>query len=473
MLLRIFAAATALLSSIVSVAAANGPSSLYSLLNGMTFNPPGYTIVMYQSCVQNQNAGNPCGTFTNYQSSNGQYTYQLYGPATCSGSCCREFRLALACGSTIQMSGVNENPTCVYSATLSLPQVCGVDLTVGNEIASVSPTTAPPTTTSTPTATITGTTTSTPTFTSSTTMTATTTPTGSNTSSASATSTPLYQILYTPFPSTTSTQTITATTTPLFMITAWPTTSPVNVSATSTPLYYMTAYPSYNPNNATSGSADVQSSAPSSTATILGGVAVGLVGLGAVGFAINHFRKGGSVSGLIGLANENKAKAMNLVNQLPISQEMKDKLKNPESLLPPDAQHAIEVAKQAAANPQSLVNLLPVSDSIKEKLNTIVPTSGEELLAKLQDPEALKAHIQAQVQGQLQSHVQAALGQINLQIPDVQQIVQAAIPSVIVPTVVVTAEAVPSTVETTAATTAVATVDVAKESVEEKTKEQQ
>ena len=158
---------------------------------------------------------------------------------------------------------------------------------------------------------------------------------------------------------------------------------------------------------------------------------MGLVGLGAVGFAINHFRKGGSVAGLIGMAQENKAKAMSLVNQLPISQDLKNKLEHPESFLPPDAQHAIEVAKEAAANPQSLVNLLPVSDDIKEKLNTIIPTSGEELLAQLQDPEALKAHIQAQVQEQLQSHVQAALSQIQLQIPVVQQIVEAAVPATV------------------------------------------
>jgi len=236
------------------------------------------------------------------------------------------------------------------------------------------------------------------------------------------------------------------------MITAWPTTSPVNVSATSTPLYYITAYPSYNPNNASGGGllSDIVSSVPSSTATILGGVAVGLVGLGAVGFAINHFRKGGSVSGLIGLAKENKAKAMGLVNQLPISQDLKNKLEHPESLLPAEAQHAIEVAKQAAANPQSLVSLLPVPDAVKEKLNTIVPTSGEELLTQLQDPAALKAHIQAQVQEQLQTHVQAALSQIQLQIPDVQQIVQAAVPTIVVPTVVV-AEPAMATVATVTA----------------------
>jgi hypothetical protein len=228
----------------------------------------------------------------------------------------------------------------------------------------------------------------------------------------------------------------------------------------------MTAYPSYNPNNASGGGllSDIVSSVPSSTATILGGVAVGLVGLGAVGFAANHFRKGGSVSGLIGLAKENKAKAMGLVNQLPISQDLKNKLEHPESLLPAQAQHAIEVAKQAAANPQSLVSLLPVPDAVKEKLNTIVPTSGEELLAQLQDPAALKAHIQAQVQAQvqnqLQSHVQAALSQVHLDLPAVQQIVQAAVPTVVVPTVVV-AETTPET------STIVATVTT----VEEKPKQ--
>ena len=413
MLTRIIAAATAILSSVLAIN--NGPSSLYTLLNGQTFNPPGYTIVMYQSCVQNQNAGNPCGSFSGYQTSNGQYTYQLYGPeAAVSPTCSRTFRLTRACGPTLQMSGVNENPTCVYSATLSLPQVCGVDLTVGNEAASVSPTAPPPTVTSTPTGS----------NTSSVTMTATTTITGSNTSSASATSTPLYQILYTPFPSTTSTQTLTATSTPLFMITAWPTSSPINGSATSTPLYYMTAYPSYNPSNASGLLTGILSSVPSSTATILGAVAVGVVGLGAIGFAINHFRKGGSVSELVGIAKANKAKAMALVNELPISQDVKDKLKNPESLLPPEAQQAITVAKEAAANPQSLVQLLPVSDTVKEHLNTIVPTSGQELLTQLQDPAALKAHIQEQVQAQLQGHVQAALSQIHLQIPVVQQIIQ-------------------------------------------------
>jgi len=378
-----------LLATVTAAVATNGPSSLYTLLNGMTFNPPGYTIVAYQSCVQNQNQGNPCGTFTNYLSANGQYTYQQYGPAACSGSCCREFHLTLACGATLQMSGVNENPTCVYSATLSLPQVCGVDMTVGNEIASVSPTALPPTSTSTPTGS----------NTSSTTITASGTITGSNTSSASATSTPLYQILYTPFPSTTSTQTLTASATPLFMITAYPTPSPVNVSATSTPLYYMTAYPSHNPNNETdNGFASILAKLPvsSNTATILGGVAVGLASLGGIAFAVHYMRNGGTLAGLMQKAKDNKGKLLAMTDQLPLTEAQKAALHNPTSLLPADVAAAIQ-------NPQSLVDKLPVPDSLKEQINQVVPATPEALLAVVQDPAALKAHVQSLVHANAQA----------------------------------------------------------------------
>jgi hypothetical protein len=417
MVLRIFSAASLLISAI----AGTGPSSLYTLLNGMTFNPPGYTIVAYQSCMQNQNAGNNCGSFTSYLSSNGQYTYQKYGPAACSGSCCREFHLTLACGATLQMSGVNENPVCTYSATLSLPEVCGVDMTVGNEAASVSPSALPPTATSTQTGTLTETAsaTTTETLTATATITASGTTTTTETLTASVTSTPLYVI--TAWPTTTATSTLTATSTPLFMVTAWPTTSPVNVSATSTPLYYMTAYPSYDPTNGTSLLANILSVAPSGTATILGAVAVGVVGLGAAAFAINYLRKGGSISGLIGIAKANKGKFQGLVKDLPISDEMKEKLANPEKALPPEAQQAIAIATAAAANPQTLVDHLPVSESIKSQINTFVPTTTEGLINAVQHPEELKAqiqaHVQEQVQAQIQAQVQAALGQIQIGMP--------------------------------------------------------
>ena len=359
--------------TIFSALANNGPSSLYTLLNGQTFNPPGYTIVMYQSCMQNQNAGNPCGSFSGYQSSNGQYTYQLYGPeAAVSPTCSRTFHLTLACGPTMQMSGVNENPTCVYSATLSLPQVCGVDMTVGNEVASISPTALPPTVSST----------TTPTITASTTSTLTATPTSTNT----LTGTPLFQI--TAWPTTSSTTTLTATGTPLFMITAWPTTSPVNVSATSTPLYYYTAYPSVG-SNATGGLlgfATSMMSSGSSTATIVGSVALGIVGLGAIVGVVAYMRKGGTIGGLINKVKENKENIAKFANALPISEADKAKLNkamdDPSSILPSEAQAALAQAKaqaevyraQAMQANQSLMQALPpsIGAALAEKQNALL-----------------------------------------------------------------------------------------------------
>ena len=366
-----------------------GPSSLYTLLNGQTFNPPGYTVVAYQSCVQNQNAGNNCGSFTTYESSNGQYTYQKYGPAPCSGSCCRQFHLTLACGPTLQMSGVNENPVCTYSATLSLPEVCGVDMTVGNEAASVSPSALPPT----PTSTQTGTQTETATQTASVTITASGTTTATETTTASSTSTPLFVI--TAFPTSTATSTLTATGTPLFMVTAWPTPSPVNVSATSTPLYYMTPYPSYDPTNGTGTNllASVLSVAPAGTATILGSVAVGIAGLGVIAFAVNHFRKGGSVSDLIGMAKANKGTFDKLVKDLPMDAKMKAALQDPKSLLNPEQRAMAEKAEKAVQDPSQVLNQLPVSDALKAQLQSYVPTSTEQMIHAIQNPEELKEKV--------------------------------------------------------------------------------
>jgi hypothetical protein len=405
MLARLFTLVAALLAPVAM--AQNGPSSLYTLLNGMTFNPPGYTIVMYQSCVQNQNAGNPCGSFSGFQSAGGQYTHMLYGPeAPVSPTCSRTFKLALACGPTLAMSGVNENPTCVYSATLSLPQVCGVDLTVGNEVASVSPTALPPTSSPTTTLTLTAT----ATVTTSTTTTLTATPT----TTLTATSTPLFQI--TAWPTTTATSTLTATSTPLYMITAWPSPSPVNVSATSTPLYYYTAYPSI-VSNATGGGgllglASSLTEGSSSTAVILGSVALGIVGLGAAAGAVAYFRKGGSVNGLMDKINSGKGTLTQFANALPISEAEKAKLRgaisDPSSLLPEKAQAAIHQAQEKAEAVLHQVQgqaqaAVEKAEALKEQahaiqsqvLQVLPPSFGEAILAK---EAALTQHVQGLAQ---------------------------------------------------------------------------
>jgi len=177
------------------------------------------------------------------------------------------------------------------------------------------------------------------------------------------------------------------------MITAYPTPSPVNVSATSTPLYYMTAYPSHNPNNETdNGFASILAKLPvsSNTATILGGVAVGLASLGGIAFAVHYMRNGGTLAGLMQKAKDNKGKLLAMTDQLPLTEAQKAALHNPTSLLPADVAAAIQ-------NPQSLVDKLPVPDSLKEQINQVVPATPEALLAVVQDPAALKAHVQAQV----------------------------------------------------------------------------
>ena len=410
-----------------SVLGGIGPQALYNLLNGQTFNPPGYTIVMYQSCMQNQNAGNPCGSFSTFETSNGVYTRQLYGPAAAvSTTCSRTFYLTLACGATTSMSGVNENPTCVYSATLTLPQACGVDMTVGNEAASVSGTALPATPSSTrsetwsPTQTYSGTgtisqtqsqtatasftytgtntisQTGTPTYTGTGTYSQTGTPsftyTGTNTLSQTGTPTNIYE--FTLIPSKTVTPSVAATTTPLFMVTGWPTPSPVNVSATSSPRFMMTAYPTNASGAGGAGGAGGGSllenlgvTPGSSTATILGGVAVGAIAIAGVAYAVYYFRNGGSVSGLVNKIKENKDKIAEVVEKVvPMTEEQKTKfhaaVNDPTSLMPTSVQRVVEVAKNAEQYKQKAIASLPISEAQKAQLTTVVNSVQEKVLVK-------------------------------------------------------------------------------------------
>lgn len=397
-----------------------GPQALYNLLNGQTFNPPGYTIVMYQSCMQNQNAGNPCGSFSTFETSNGVYTRQLYGPAAAvSTTCSRTFYLTLACGATMSMSGVNENPTCVYSATLSLPQACGIDFTVGNEAASVSGTALPATPSSTrsetwsPTQTYSATGTIsqtqsqtatasftyTGTTTQSQTATASFTYTGSGTPSVAVTPTKIYDI--TLIPSQSVTPSVAATTTPLFMVTAWPTPSPVNVSATSSPRFMMTAYPTNSSGAAAGGGGaslleNLGVAPGSSTATILGGVAVGAIAIAGVAYAVYYFRNGGSVSGLVNKIKENKDKIAGAIETVvPMTEEQKAKLhaavNDPSSLMPESVKRVVQNASQYK---EQVISSLPISEAQKAQLTTAVNSIQEKVVKRvIVSPERVSAPV--------------------------------------------------------------------------------
>jgi hypothetical protein len=154
----------------------------------------------------------------------------------------------------------------------------------------------------------------------------------------------------------------------------------------------MTPYPSYDPTNGTGTNllSSILSVAPSGTATILGSVAVGIAGLGAVAFAANYFRKGGSISGLIGMAKANQGAFQNLVKDLPMDAKMKAALQDPKSLLSPEQRAMAEKAEAAIQDPSQVLNQLPVSDAVKAQLQSYVPTSTQQLINSIQHPEELK-----------------------------------------------------------------------------------
>jgi hypothetical protein len=161
------------------------------------------------------------------------------------------------------------------------------------------------------------------------------------------------------------------------MITAWPTPSPVNVSATSSPRFMMTAYPT----NASGGGAGGPSLlenlgvAPgSSTATILGGVAVGAIAIAGVAYAIHYFRNGGTVKGLVEKVKANKDKIAGAIETVvPMTEEQKAKLhsvvNDPTSLLPASAQQVVKNAEQYKTQ---VINSLPISEAQKSQLTSVV-----------------------------------------------------------------------------------------------------
>lgn len=219
------------------------------------------------------------------------------------------------------------------------------------------------------------------------TATATATATTAATTTATATSSPLFVI--TAFPTPTSTQTLTATATSLYMITSWPTpTSAFNSTPTSTPFFYLTPYPSYDPTNGTtvipSYITDLLNKAPPGAATILGGVAVGLVGIGAVVYAIRYLRNGGTVKGLFQKAMANRGKLAGLAKSVPLSPEMRKALEM--------ANQGADRAAAVADNPAALLNQLPVGDSFKENLKKMVPKGNVyDLMEAAQNPAEMRA----------------------------------------------------------------------------------
>jgi hypothetical protein len=158
-------------------------------------------------------------------------------------------------------------------------------------------------------------------------------------------------------------------------------------------MFFMTAYPTpgYG-NGSTLGTA-----AGSSTATILGAIAVGGMGLAAVGMAIVHFKKGGSVKDLLAKLKANKGTLQALTKDMPLPDSIKKAIANPEGLLPESAKKAL--ASAATLNTEEMMTKLGVPDSVKSmvpkvsmgELATKLAENPDEVLAVVRDPTALKA----------------------------------------------------------------------------------
>jgi seryl-tRNA synthetase len=157
-----------------------------------------------------------------------------------------------------------------------------------------------------------------------------------------------------------------------------------------------TAYPSYVPNASVVAAAASEPLSP--TATILGAVAVGLVGLIAVGFVVNHFRKGGTVAGLVKEVQSKKEEIKKVADMLPLSEEQKAKLdkaiSDPSSLLPVEAQKMVESVKQVK---EQVVDALPISKEQKEQLNTVIDSLPQKVISPAPEPEVKKEVPQREV----------------------------------------------------------------------------
>jgi hypothetical protein len=179
------------------------------------------------------------------------------------------------------------------------------------------------------------------------------------------------------------------------MITAWPTpTSAFNSTPTSTPLFYLTPYPSYDPTNGTtvipSYITELLNKAPSGTATILGGVAVSLVGIATVVYAVRHMRNGGTLKGLAQKAMANRGKLAQLSKSVPMNPEMRRMLEM--------ANKGADKAAAIAEKPTLLLDQLPVGDGLKENLKKVVPKGNVyDMMETAQNPAELQARALAQI----------------------------------------------------------------------------
>jgi len=149
------------------------------------------------------------------------------------------------------------------------------------------------------------------------------------------------------------------------------------------------AYPSIPANGSAGGGslAEALGITPGSqTATVLGAVAVGVLGVALVVGAVVYFKKGGSVSGLVEKVKANKGLITKAASMLPLTEEQKAKVEkavnDPTSLLPEQAQQAIQVVQHAKEYEAMAISSLPISSEQKAQLTTVVSSVHDKIVKK-------------------------------------------------------------------------------------------
>jgi len=199
----------------------------------------------------------------------------------------------------------------------------------------------------------------------------------------------------------------------------------------------------------------------SSTSIIIGSVALGVVGLAAIGGAVAYFRGGGTAAGFMNKVKEQKGALTQFANALPISEEQKAKLTgaiaDPTSLIPEAQRAQLEQAKakleelkgKALEKVEELKGqALQAQDSILQ----VLPSSVADAV-RAKEAEML-APLQAQVQAQIQAK-QAELQQL------VNSYVPTPVASILSATVAPAAPAAPAVVDLTSVAPAVVEAPVA------------
>jgi hypothetical protein len=127
----------------------------------------------------------------------------------------------------------------------------------------------------------------------------------------------------------------------------------------------------------------------SSTATILGAVAVGVIGIALIAGGIYYFKNGGTVKGLAKKFEENKETIKKVTGSvadlLPLTEEQKKKIDtaidNPSSLVP---QEIVQVAEKAKEYKTQVIAALPVTADQKAKLSATVDALQQDIIEQVE-----------------------------------------------------------------------------------------